>query len=177
MYGKLIPRNQKSSGGQRAQAIVEFAIVLPVLLVLLLGVVEVGRILIIYASVTNASREAVRFGSAIGFHDTTYIRKYQYCSGIRDAAKRSSFLANVQNSNIRIYYDSGPSTTATEKCTGSSYGATSDTTIVVTQGTSRVKVTVTATYTPITSLLPISSRTITSTSARTILGYVDVSYP
>jgi len=151
---------------------VEFAIILPILVALVIGIIEVGRIMIIYAAVTNASREAVRFGSAVGFNDTTYYRKYQYCAGIRDAAKRSAFLANVQDSNIVIEYDHGPSTSAFDTCPS---GVTKDTTIVVTTGQDRVKVTVTATYTPITSLIPISSRTITSVSARTILGFVDVS--
>ena len=37
--------------GYRAQAIVEFAIALPILLVLLVGILEVGRMLFIYSSV------------------------------------------------------------------------------------------------------------------------------
>src|SRR5258707_14341607 len=117
--------------GIRAQSMVEFAIVLPILLALLVGILEVGRMVFVYAVVTNASREAVRFGSAIGFSDNTYYLKYQYCSGIRDVAKKYGFLLNLQNSNIRIYYDKGPGTTAVEKCTASSYSVTSDPTIVV----------------------------------------------
>ena len=51
---------------ERAQGIVEFALVLPLLLVLMLGIIEVGRLLFIYSSVNSASREAARYGSAAG---------------------------------------------------------------------------------------------------------------
>src|SRR5262245_58004059 len=130
----------------RGQAIVEFAIALPVLLMTLIGIFEIGRMMIIYASITNASREAVRFGSAIGFADNTYYLKYQYCAGIRAKAKQVGFLLGLQDSNIAIAYDTGPSTTAvTNKCAA---GTTNDPTVVVSMGKTRVKVTVTVNYSP-----------------------------
>jgi len=175
MTGIKPSRNRRPLGA-RAQAIVEFAIALPLLLAMLIGIIEFGRMMIYYAAVTNASREAVRFGSAIGYADNTYYLKYQYCSGIRAAAKRVGFFLGLQNSDIRIYYDQGPSTTATEKCTASSYSVANDPTVVVSMGKSRVKVTVTAHYSPIVNFLPISSRNFVSTSARTIAGNVQV-YP
>lgn len=154
-----------------AQAIVEFAIVLPLLVVLTLGVIEVGRVVFIYAAVTNASREAARFGSAIGFDDDTYYRKYQYCSAIRETAKRTSFLVALQDSDVKIEYDHGPTTTAFDTCP---VGVTRDTTIVVKAGQDRVVVTISAEYSPITTLLPLEARIIESSSARTILGYAEV---
>lgn len=158
----------------RAQSMVEFAIVLPLLLALLIGILEVGRMVFIYAVVTNASREAVRFASAIGFSDNTYNLKYQYCAGIRGVAKKYGFLLNLQDSDIAIAYDSGPGTTAiTTKCAA---GTTNDSTVVVTMGKTRVKVTVSANYSPLTKLIPISARTFTATSYRTIIGNVSV-YP
>jgi Flp pilus assembly protein TadG len=155
----------------RGQAIVEFAIVLPILLILLVGILEAGRVVFIYSAVTNASREAVRYASAVGFHDNTYYLKYQYCSGIRDAAKRSAFLTNLQDSDIVIEYDNGPGTSAFDTCPP---GVANDKTIVVKTGVDRVKVTITVDYEPVTQLLPFDSRTITSVSARTILGFVNV---
>lgn len=159
----------------RAQAMVEFALVLPLLMALMLGIFEFGRIVFIYSSVTNASREAVRFGSAIGFEDNTYYRKYQYCSAIREDAKESSFLAVLQDSDIVIEYDHGPGTAVFDTCP---VGVARDTTIVVNTGQDRVKVTVSASYSPLTKLLPIGTQTITSSSTRTILGYANVGpYP
>src|ERR1043165_3232610 len=67
-------RNKKKPGSrpEGAQAIVEFALVLPILMVMLVGIFEVGRLLFIYTAVTNASREAARFGSALGYDDDGY---------------------------------------------------------------------------------------------------------
>lgn len=161
----------------RAQAMVEFAIVMPILLALLIGIIEFGRMIFIYAAVTNSSREAVRFASAVGFNDNTYYKKYQYCSAIRDVAKRNAFLMNLQDSDIAITYDHGPtSTTSFDTCPS---GVVNDQTIVVKTGQDRVIVSITTTFTPMTKLLPVSERTFTARSARTILGFTQVgpSYP
>lgn len=45
---------------KHGQALVEFAILLPVLLVILLGIVDVGRMVYAYNAVSNAAREAGR---------------------------------------------------------------------------------------------------------------------
>lgn len=50
----------RRSGSERGAAAVEFALVLPVLIMLLLGIVEFGRIYNIQISVTNAAREGAR---------------------------------------------------------------------------------------------------------------------
>ncbi len=47
---------------QRGSAAVEFALVLPVLIVLLFGIIEFGIILYNKAVITNASREGARYG-------------------------------------------------------------------------------------------------------------------
>lgn len=47
---------------QTGQAIVEFALVLPLLLILIFGVMEFGILLYDKAVITNASREAARYG-------------------------------------------------------------------------------------------------------------------
>ena len=46
--------------GRRGQALVEFALILPVLLVILLGTVDAGRLIFAYNSVANAAREGGR---------------------------------------------------------------------------------------------------------------------
>jgi Flp pilus assembly protein TadG len=47
-------------GRRRGQALVEFALVLPVLLVILLGTFDAGRLIFAYNSVSNAAREGGR---------------------------------------------------------------------------------------------------------------------
>ena len=163
---KIHYRIQKSLG-TRAQAMVEFAIVLMVLLVLLVGILEVGRLMFMYAAVNNASREAARYASAIGLDDTGNL-KYQYCEGIRNMAQRSAFFTPL---TVTITYDHGPSMTAFDTCDG-----TVDTGVAVNTGTDldRVNVTVSANYSPMLNLIPIGSRTITSSSTRTIIGLADL---
>jgi len=161
----------KKVRGARAQAIVEFALVLMVLMMILVGILEVGRLVFMYAAVNNASREAARYASAFGLDDTGAYLKYQYCKGIEDAAKRSAFFTPL---TVTITYDSGPNTSSFHTCTPDSNGV--DTGVSVNNGTDldRVNVTVSANYSPMVNLIPIGSRTITSSSARTIFGYLDL---
>jgi len=149
--------------GSRAQAMVEFAIALPILMALLVGIFEVGRMLFIYSSVTNASREASRYASVIG-QDELGNFAYKYCDGIREKANKSAFLISL--SSITITYDNGPGTTSFDTCNGPL-----DNGVSVSSG-DRVEVTVSAQYSPMLRLIPISARTITSSSARTYLGLV-----
>ncbi len=160
------PKNKFS--GSRAQAMVEFAIALPVLLVLLVGIMEVGRMLLMYALVNNASRDAARYASAVGLDDSGLYAKYTYCDGIKATAKSSAyFLGN--SITVTVAYDTGPSgATLSGDCTNGSVASTTATT------GDRVTVTVAATYKPLVKLIPISQRTFTSTTSRTILGILNL---
>lgn len=171
IYGKTKIMNRKPRGAQSAQALVEFAIALPVLLLLLLGIMEVSRLILMYALVSNASRDAVRYASSWGIESTgAQYARYKYCSGIRTQAKKSGYFLNLQNAEITISYDTGPSGTSLGICDATS-GEDAD--IKVDSG-DRVTVTVTRTYTPLVKLLPISGRNISATSSRTILGIFEL---
>jgi Flp pilus assembly protein TadG len=159
---------QKVSGA-RAQAMVEFAIVVSIFALMLFGIFEVGRMIYVYSAVNNASREAVRYGSAIGLDDYGEI-KYKHCEGIREMARRSAYFLNLQDSDIEIKYDHGPSQTPFDTCTGDV-----DSGVVVTSG-DRISVKVTANYRPYTRLVPWGQRTFVSFGARTILSYVDMAW-
>lgn len=54
---------------EKGQAVVEMALILPILLMLVFGIVEFGRILNTYMIVTDISREAARRG-AVGATDS-----------------------------------------------------------------------------------------------------------
>ncbi len=49
-------------GGQKGAAMVEFAIILPLLLVFVFGIIEFGLLLYNQQVITNASREGARYG-------------------------------------------------------------------------------------------------------------------
>jgi Flp pilus assembly protein TadG len=161
--------------GHRGQAIVEFAIALPVLLMLLVGIMEVGRLLFMYTMVSNASRDAVRYASAVGLDATGQYEKYAYCSGIKQAAKDSGYFVNLQDTDITISYDRNlnvSSPLVSGGCNASS-GEDADVTAIV-DSEDRVTVTVSKAYDPLIKLIPIPSRIITSTSSRTILGIFEL---
>lgn len=153
---------KKSFINERAQAMVEFAIVAPILFLLLFGVIEVGRMMFLYASVTNASREAVRWGSAVGYDDTGVLR-YKNCDAIETIARNASFSSTAL---VEIYYDTGPSTTTTQ-CNDPVYPG-------YRKSGDRIKVVVRVTYKPYTKLIPWGQRDFVATSYRTIFGYVSL---
>jgi hypothetical protein len=66
---------ERSEQGQRGVAMVEFAIILPLLLVLTFGIIEFGLVLYNKQVITNASREGARAGivAADPRYDATYI--------------------------------------------------------------------------------------------------------
>jgi hypothetical protein len=65
----MIRRLRKSPGNQNGQNFVELALMLPMLIILLMGMMEIGFLVHTYSSVAVAAREAARFGSR-GLHLT-----------------------------------------------------------------------------------------------------------
>jgi Flp pilus assembly protein TadG len=82
---------------------VEFAIVFPLLIVLLFGIFEFGRLMFTYSAAIAASREAARYGSAIQDIGGG-IPQFEDCQGIRDAAKRIGKYAGIEDGDITIQY-------------------------------------------------------------------------
>lgn len=151
---------------ERAQGMVEFALVIPLLLVLMLGIIEVGRLLFIYSSVNSASREAARYGSAAG-EAASFVKYYQDCVGIKAAATRIGVLAGIEDNNILISYDHGPNTTVFQNTC-----PTADDQWV--NLGDRIIVQVTTTFEPIVPLVNIPPFPISSISRRTILKDVEI---
>jgi len=56
-------RHQERSGGRRGQAVLEFALILPVFILLVFGAIEFGRAYFVLHLVTNAAREGAREAS------------------------------------------------------------------------------------------------------------------
>ncbi len=57
-------------GGRRAQALVEFALLLPIMLILLIGMIDFGRAFVFGVAVQQGAREAARVAAQAGL-DTT----------------------------------------------------------------------------------------------------------
>jgi hypothetical protein len=176
---KITPKKNK------AQAMVEFAIVLPILLLLLYGILEAGRLLFIYSSVVTATRQAVRYGSATGEGESVTVPRYQDCAGIRLAAQRVDYLDAFEDDDIIIEHDNGPgSTVNTNFCGGNPVTSLpeTDTTFNPTN-TQRLRVTIEGDFFPIVpKIVPFLSRSntdsppdpITAQSSRTVLVSVAI---
>lgn len=94
---------------EAGQSLVEFALILPVLLLLIVGTIEFGGLMASYVMVESASREAARYAATVGDTGLGTIRRYADCAGIREAALRvSSPFQEV--STVVIQYDNGPGT-------------------------------------------------------------------
>ena len=66
MKRTMLADNKRSRRGRtsnRGQALVEFTLILPILLLLFAGLIELGFALYDYLQVVNAAREGARFGS------------------------------------------------------------------------------------------------------------------
>jgi hypothetical protein len=143
-----------------AQGLVEFALILPVFLVLVYGIIEAARLMMTYSSVYTASREGARYGAAIG-EVSGSIPRYKDCTGIRNASISNGFLAGVQSANIDIRYDTGPDD-------GRAWDALPTCPASVILG-DRVVVRVAVTYEPIVPLANIPPLTVSNSDGRTII--------
>ena len=76
---------------RKGQAIVEFAVVLPVLILIVLGIAVLGKMFFDYLTVQNAAREGAR-AAAVGKTDAEIVQI------VRDRAK----LLNVNNLRVKI---------------------------------------------------------------------------
>ncbi len=183
------PQIEAPRRARKAQAMVEFALALPIFLLAVYGLLEVGRLVFMYAAVTSASREGARYASAWGIVDSVGHQQYQNCAGIRSAARQVGFLLNLSgttNTNIKIYFDDEtpvqtPPVSLHEYCTTTGLaidtGIGPGSTYPVNTG-DRVVVTVTATYSPILRFfLPLTQQTITTTTSRTVTGQIDLAPP
>jgi hypothetical protein len=150
---------------EKAQGLVEFALILPLLLLVILGIMEMGRLLFFYSSVTSASREGARYGSAVG--DVNGAPRYADCAGIRGAALQAGSFAGLEDGDIQILYDNGISLTASS--------CPPNTPINLTD---RVVVTASGTFTPIVPIIsvffPEDGLDVSSVTGRTIIKEVGI---
>jgi len=164
----------KQSKSFRAQAIVEFMLALPVLLMLIYGIIEIGRLIFIFSSVANASRQAARYGSASGEIDN--VAFYQDCEGIRAVANQSAFIITFDD--INVTYDRGVNPDGTQvPITGIDPDPSVDSCPIedyTVRNGDRIIVQVSTTYEPILTLLPLEPLEVVSASARSFLISVPI---
>jgi hypothetical protein len=86
-------------------------------MIFILGIIEFGRLMITHTAISSASREAARFGAAVGNDDLGILPPYEDCVGIRGAAKRiTKAFIPIEDAAINIQYDKGPGTSIYSNC-------------------------------------------------------------
>lgn len=141
----------------KGQGMVEFAIVFPLLLIVLFGIIEFGRFMFTHSAAIAASREAARYGAAIQDIGGG-IPQFEDCQGIREAAKRIGKFAGIGDGDITIQYSNEYGVYSTSCPPGQEVGATDS-----------ISVTVDTSVSPLTPFGNFNSIPISSSSSRTIL--------
>jgi len=154
-------------GHLSGQGLVEFALVLPMLMILIMGIIEFGRLMLTISSVSSGSREAARYGASAG-DNSSGIAHYQDCDGMRNAARNVSLFSDPV---IYIEYDvDGPDGAyPVPYCPN---GTPSDP-VRIPLGT-QIVIKVTADYQPLVPLFDLKPMPIHSEAKRTILKDVYV---
>ena len=156
--------NLKQRRGSPGQGMVEFAMVFPLLLILLFGIFEFSRIMFAYSAVVAASREAARYGAAI-LDTGGGISQYEDCAGIREAAKRVGRYAGVTDADISIQYSNSSGVYSTS-CPPTQDVSPADT----------ISVTIDTSITPISIIGNFSPIPVNSSTSRTILKSVELGF-
>lgn len=167
MHLPAFPRAARTRGDRRGQSMVEFGLVLPILVLLVAGVIDVSRLVAMNSAAVSASREAARYGAAVGTDDGG-TERYVDCAGIRAAARRaSSVLFTLADSQIRVSYDNGSGAARSSACAPHGTGPVAG----EIQNLDRVIVEVTASFEAITPLVGdlVGPITISSLDRRTIV--------
>ena len=118
--------------------VIEFAIIASLLMLILFGLIEFARFMSVRSGIETASREAARYGSAVGA-SSNGVPRYADCDGIRAAGTRLSGLAGLGNGDIKVTYDAGPGSSTFATCPSSgaidATGVASGSRVVVTSAT------------------------------------------
>ncbi|HEX2906005.1 MAG TPA: TadE/TadG family type IV pilus assembly protein [Phototrophicaceae bacterium] len=88
-------QHQKSVKGQ---ALVEFALIAPILLFVVMGILDFGRVLFAYAMASNSLRTALRSAEVLGYES---VPTYLDCVGMDEIARKVFF---INDQNIQIQY-------------------------------------------------------------------------
>ncbi len=111
-----MPQRRRSRRFTGGQGLTEFALILPILLFAVMGIVDFGRVMLAYATLSNSLREAVRYAELYGDTDP---RPYLQCDVIRGLAERNIFASTVDVNIEHVTIDgNGEAATTYTNCSG-----------------------------------------------------------
>jgi Flp pilus assembly protein TadG len=93
---------------EHGATIVEFAFLLPILIILIFGIVEFGRLGFAFTEVWSAAREGARYATTVGDANGDGVPNFVDCDGIRDAARDKLAMSSLDDGQILVdYSDAG----------------------------------------------------------------------
>lgn len=101
----------RSGGGavgdrENGASLIEFAVVAPLLFLLLFGVIEFARVVHGFTTVWSVAREGARYATTIGDTDADGTPNYLDCEAIVAAAVAKAVAAGVSENDVTVeYYD------------------------------------------------------------------------
>lgn len=101
-------RKRRFNRDQRGQALVEFALVLPILLILLLGIIDFARAWNVYQVLTDAGREGAREAVVANGLDVAEVQTI-----VITAASRAGIGLSTADVTVALGQDRGDPTTVT----------------------------------------------------------------
>ncbi len=114
------PRRAHRNGRSRAagQSLVEFALVFPIIILLIMAFAEIGRAVFAYNTIANAARQGARVASVNQLADVTECDEsrpiedpYQPHWSMRGCAIVAGKTIGLTTSNISVSYEAPPGTT------------------------------------------------------------------
>ena len=93
MVGRLIKKNRRE--GEKGQSLAEFALIVPIFLVLVFAIVDFGMGFHAWITVTNSAREGARLG-AVGGTSDQITQKVRDTSSSLDQDRLSVTVTNAQ---------------------------------------------------------------------------------
>ncbi|ADI02676.1 TadE/TadG family type IV pilus assembly protein [Syntrophothermus lipocalidus] len=81
-----VNRLRRAVERNEGQALVEFALILPILLVLIMGIIEFGRIFFSYLVITELAREGARYG-VVGHTEQQIVEHLEGMASVLDPEK------------------------------------------------------------------------------------------
>ena|SRR6476646_548296 len=129
----------KARRHSKGQSLAEFALVIPLFLVMLFGIIDIGRVIWANDALANAAREGARYASVTG---SSLITPTSTKNDIK-AYTRNYAIAAGTNVNVTVCYSAVTNSSATSGCTGDNdqSGVTNDRgSLVTVQVTSTVPI-------------------------------------
>lgn len=93
-----------SRNSERGANLVEFAIIGPMLFLLLFGVIEFARLGYAFSEVWTAAREGARYATVVGDEDGNGEPNFVDCDGIEAAALSKVVIGTLSGANVAITY-------------------------------------------------------------------------